>query len=680
MASTMTLKITESEKSADNYSLILSAVESDTKVRKAEIEVPKMDFAITPDPVLTIINNQGISNDFHTIGEHLYKLIHRGSVGTEWDKLKGDGKSRLMLDIEPPEIARLPWELICNEADWLGTHPEHTIVRKFHPTNPVQNLKAPEFFPLRILIFVGSIPDDPKVSAEEEIRQIRYDIRNRFNLVHRIIDLEIVHNRSLTDLGNIYTAFKPHIFHFIGHGGFDPLGKPSLILNFFNAHHQMETKFWDAASILTSFNSWGIIPRFVFLNACRSNVPVDKDTNAMAWSVGQSFRRLNVPAVLTMQADIKGKIAGVFAGALYKFLAELDPLDKALVRARAEISNRVGLDTRDWATPVLTVAVPPEDVFSLKPPVSADELQNIIECQAFEEIEYFSARVGERRKIIQSFYPPPRSDRNLIIIKGGNRTGKSSLAKLSLQICALLNQNVRYVEVGDKTWLDVLLNISCGNPELAGASLIYQPLLPSAFEDFNWNLKQRLSKKEPSERNGAIVSIVNTKGTFYIDGDPMGLPSDAAPTLIEETFKSFRESLTQAAKEKPLVIVLDRFSDIRDQEVSDYLIPLLIQPIAAGELADVTSKEISSPVKFVMVFNDDEFRRFNIQARVGKLNDVTLEPFDRQGFYEFFKEFLYYVLPDEEPVNLQTIINNLKDVVWKNKQEFLPELVESFKP
>jgi hypothetical protein len=684
MTPTIVLKIIQSADDANNYSVILLNEQTGQTV---QCDVPKSEFNIDPDPLSTMLNNTGISPDFQKIGKKLYDNIHRGDVAAEWDNFKANNqKFRIYFDVEPPEIAALPWELINDGARRLAVKPNQTFIRRYKPNGPIAVL-PPESptLPLRILIVVGAEMNDLSVLAPEEIRQIKYDIRNNLNFVHRIIDLEVLVRPTLEGLKKVYIAFKPDIFHFIGHGGLDPAGNGMLVLNSLNDNDGSSTiTMWSSDTILLNFENWEWLPRFVFINACRSNFALSaKEMIDQAWSVGKTFRELNIPAVLTMQADIKGTVAGIFSGALYKSLAELNTLDKAVVSARETVISRVEgeVNTRDWATPVITFAVSPDEVFSIQPPVPPNVLQNIIQCPEFKEIDFFSARVSERRELIQSFYPlPPASpDRNLIIIKGKKKTGKSWLAKFCLQVCALLDHEVRYVEVGGintKTCLDILLHITCGDPKNAASSLIYQPLEKSAFEDFYWSLKHRLMQKEPSERGNNTVKVENINGIYHLDNEPVGLPAQASPTLFEETFSSFLEALKQSAgQQRPLIIALDNFAGIREQEITDYLIPMLIKPVVNGNLINKAAGETSSRVKFIMVVDNDEFNKFHLDAIFGNILNVVLEPFNQNNFYSFFEEFLYYALPDSPSADFQKLIEGIKPA-FKAKQEFFPEMVK----
>ena len=77
----------------------------------------------------------------------------------------------------------------------------------------------------------------------------------------------------------------------------------------------------------------------MFLNACRTASATAQD---MTWAVTEAFSSGGVPAVLGMQADIRGDAAAALSGPLYRALANGDPVDVALARARRRSPTRSG--------------------------------------------------------------------------------------------------------------------------------------------------------------------------------------------------------------------------------------------------------------------------------------------------------------------------------------------------
>jgi hypothetical protein len=655
------------------------------KIAGATLERGNLD----PDPVRTILETVDDSADFEKIGENFYKLLHQGDVATAWDAYKANHRRlRIQLDIKPPLVASLPWELICSNLDRFAVDPEQTLIRTYTPTRAPEKLK-PDSWPIRVLIVVGAKDEDLDVLPLEEIRWIesqiyKYDRQDPENhLVHRVIDIEILKRPSPDQLKKVYkTDFKPHVFHFIGHGGINANNKAYLVINHLNPlTSQFEPIHWTVDDIMNDIRDWKWTPRFVFINSCRSESKNQdyEENKKQAWSIGDIFRRLGVPAVLTMQADINGRVAGVFAGSLYKSLAELDPLDTALGHARSSAKTAAGgFDKREWAIPVLTVAVPPEEILPLKP--KAEHLNEIKNCTAFKEIEVFSDRQEERRRLIRGFYPlPPEiENRDLIVVKGGQETGKSWLVKWGMEACALLNHDIRYVEVGgedSKTWLDILFQIRFGNEGQRSSLLLHNRLDDAAFQRFHWEIESRFKgHKPPPAWDGTVVPPRQLK---VADPD-----AKWTPDFIEETFKSFRTSLVQSAKiNNPLIIVMDHFTKnggVIEGEMVKYLIPNLLVFAAKKELRDKISDNEVRAVKFILVLTEGEYEDFKIKELIGGNYDVELTNIEPKHYEDAAKEYLYRIrdskkvsMTDEQFQDMLKIIQ-YKTSIMKSKNERWP--------
>lgn len=662
---TITLEIGLPDKTSGEYPLRLLfhgagglEEKASAKIAGAKLERGNLD----PDPVKTILETDDDSADFEKIGENFYELLHQGDVGTVWDDYKANHpRLRVQLDIKPPLVASLPWELICSDLDRLAVNPEQTLIRAYQPARAPEKMR-PDSWPIRVLIVVGAKDDDQDVLPLEEIRWIesqinKYDRQDPENhLVHRVIDIEILKRPSLEELQEVFkTGFKPHVFHFIGHGGINSKDKAYLVINHLNPQtEQYEPIYWTVDDILNDIRGWRWTPRFVFINSCRSESKHQdyEENKKQAWSIGDIFRRLSVPAVLTMQADINGRVAGVFAGSLYKSLAELAPLDTALGHARSSAKTAAGgFDKREWALPVLTVAMPPEEILPLKP--KAERINEIKDCTAFKEIEVFSDRREERRRLIRGFYPlPPEiENRDLIVVKGGKETGKSWLAKWCMEACALLNHDIRYVEVGgegSKTWLDILFQIRFGNEGQRSSLLIHNRLDDAAFQRFHWEIESRFKgHKPPTTWDGTVVPPRQLK---VADPD-----AKWTPDFIKETFDSFHTSLIQSAQiNQPLIIVMDHFTKnggVLKDDMVEHLIPKLLDRAAKKKLRDQISEQEVRVVKFIIVLTEDEYKDFEIERLLGAGHNVELGKIDPKHYEEVAKEYLSRIR-DSKKINI----------------------------
>ena len=685
---TIILQIGELDKNKNSYPLRLFVAGKKKELALEwitcdELDRTKLQFG---DPVTTFLTEVDALPIFQTIGNYLYRVLDRGTVAEQWKKLsdKPDGV-RVELEIIPKDVAAFPWELLNDGFAQLAL-PENRFTRKYTPAK--KKPLPPDTGPLRVLIVVGAKDEDTDVLPLSEVRHVETEIRkpNRFQadnlLAHRMIDIKVVFRPTINKLQDDYKDFKPHIFHFIGHG--ELIGNDGcLVINVFDekAGKYAPPVKWTAAQIFANFQTWGWLPRLVFINACRSDAQnsTTEDIRLQAWSIGDVFRRLGVPAVLSMQADIKGDLAGTFAGIVYKGLAELKPLDEAVAHARSEIMTAVTLNSPQWAVPVLTLAVPPEEVLGLNPNTRFKQLPAIKTCADFETIDFFSDRADIRRTLIQGFYPlpPEKPDKDLIIVKGGDEVGKSWLAKWCMEVCALLNHDIRYVEIGGEetqTWLDVLLQIRDGDPNKKD-SLIHQPLSASAFYRFNWELEHRFKgEKPPAEFDNRVVN-----------GRKIKLGDSAArwrPDFEADTFESFRQAIIQAAEiNNPLIIVLDHFTKgkgISETDMTKQFIPNLVAKAATQKFREQVSETEMKSVKFILVLTEKEFNLFKFDELVKSYHLVPVTPVKLADAKEVMLEYMRYCLDLKEEER-----RNLADALWpllKDTPEWTPKSLLRYVP
>jgi hypothetical protein len=621
----------------------------------------------------TFVKVRDENSEFSEIGRHLFALLHVGEVGRRLEELKlhrkADERFRVLLDIEPAgqdNLALLPWELIFNGALRPFQLFDDSIVRivKYGPA------AAPGIelinWPIRLLIVKG-VPD-PAIDIDPEVEKIEDGLR----AVDRLVDVEVLEYPDINKLETKCKEFRPHIFHYIGHGGATNTGDAFILLRRPGGGANAP---WTASQIQTSLKAWDWIPRFAFINACRTagrqNATIDDQINA--WGIADAFHGLEVPAVLTMQADIKGSLAGEFAGAIYERLGEGKPIDRAVALARVRLrdnTNAVNKDLkRDWATPTLTVSIPPRQILPMKPKASEELQDDIKKCERFDEVSILANCREDRRKFIHGFYPIPKCDpKDLIIVRGPKGSGKTWITLWCLAACALQNHDVRYVEVvshKSPKWLDVLTQIQNGDSSKAIAGkyqLIYKPLSPEAFYEFNHQLRYRIKNETPPEWN--------TKPVLYQDLDLSEL-DNLPENTVKDIFTSFRNALINAAQpNNDLIIVLDQFT-YKQGRISaghrEYLRKFLFEYAAAGRLksADETCK-----VKFVLVLSDDELK--NTYPELNKLkpywHEVLLEGIPAQDYEKVMREFFRIVRTAPQMQRLaKTIVDDNEVDTWIRK-------------
>ena len=145
-----------------------------------------------------------------------------------------------------------------------------------------------------------------------------------------------------------------HIFHFIGHGGFDPRTQGGVLVLSDETGRGRLVAADHLGTILHDHRSL----RLVVLNACEGARSTRADPFA---GVAQTFVQQGIPAVIAMQFEITDQAALIFAGAFYGAIADGYPVDAALAEARKAIF--IADNDIEWGTPVLFLRAPTGQLF-----------------------------------------------------------------------------------------------------------------------------------------------------------------------------------------------------------------------------------------------------------------------------------------------------------------------------
>jgi CHAT domain-containing protein len=147
-----------------------------------------------------------------------------------------------------------------------------------------------------------------------------------------------------------------HVFHFVGHGGFDQQTQDGvLVLEDQNGRGRLVSG-QDMGVLLNDYDPL----RLVVLNACEGARADPTDPFA---GTAQTLIQQGIPAVVAMQFEITDLAAIVFAHELYAVVADGYPLDAALAHARKAVYTDVS--QVEWATPVLYLRAPDGRVFDI---------------------------------------------------------------------------------------------------------------------------------------------------------------------------------------------------------------------------------------------------------------------------------------------------------------------------
>ncbi len=294
-------------------------------------------------------------------GRTLFEALLAGDARALFDVSRAtaaqEGKSgvRLRLRIQAPELAALPWEYLYDPrlGDYLCLSRKTPLVRYPEIAQPIQPLKVTP--PLRILGMIASPSDQDPLDVSREQERIRQSLEKL--QTEGWVELTWLKGQTWEDLQEAMWDGPWHVFHFIGHGGFDSLRKEGVLALANERGNTYLLSATNLARLLADHTSL----RLVLLNACEGGKSNERDLFS---STAATLARAGIPAVLAMQEEITDHAAIQLTRTFYRALAHGLPVDAALAEARTAIRLSAA-QTLEWGTPILYLRSPDGLLFDL---------------------------------------------------------------------------------------------------------------------------------------------------------------------------------------------------------------------------------------------------------------------------------------------------------------------------
>src|SRR5829696_936926 len=298
-------------------------------------------------------------------GQALFQALLSGEVRTQYDLSLREAKQqnkglRLKLDIQAPELTVLPWEFLYDPGRnvYLSLSSKTPLVRYIELREPVEQLTVTP--PLRILGMVASPLDLAPLDVEQEKRRVEEAIKEL--QAQGRVELTWLEGQTPRDLQRALAVDGPwHVFHFIGHGGFDRASDQGLIALTNQEGNARFVQAEDLAQLLK--DHWDL--RLVLLNSCEGARGSESDAFS---STAATLVRPGIPAVLANQYEITDEAAIAFSRTFYQAVADGLPVDAAVAYARTSLKIEID-NTLEWATPVLYMRSPDGRIFDISPDV-----------------------------------------------------------------------------------------------------------------------------------------------------------------------------------------------------------------------------------------------------------------------------------------------------------------------
>lgn len=177
--------------------------------------------------IQSLTENRARLQECVAFGAQLFDFIFHRSVRDLFRRLEDKRtKLRLTLATAIPELAYLPWELLCDTCP--GELPEFLSYRRdVHLVRSLRLFNRADFTSadlgkagqLRILLVTANPFPRAEIDVVKEERMIRFILDEAPPLEG--VSLEVLHNATLQGLRQSLLDYKPHVVHMACHGGYN---------------------------------------------------------------------------------------------------------------------------------------------------------------------------------------------------------------------------------------------------------------------------------------------------------------------------------------------------------------------------------------------------------------------------------------------------------------------------
>ncbi len=305
-------------------------------------------------------------------GRKLWETVFTGDVAVAWqrstDQVDRDGRGlrvRLRLD-DAPDLADLPWEYLYQPTD-----DRHLVLSAWTPLVRFIDLPRPApplavTPPLRLLAMVSSPSDYPTLDTEAEWGKLNESLADLE--AAGLVEITRLERATLSELQRALRRTQFHIFHYIGHSGYDESASDGVLMLETDSGRARKVTGRELSTILSDARSI----RLAVLNSCEGARASAHDPFSGS---AQSLVAGGIPAVVAMQFEITDEAAIVFGHELYAAVADGYPIDAAVAESRRAIFG-AGNDV-EWGTPVLYMRSGDGRIFDMEaapqgPPTKVD--------------------------------------------------------------------------------------------------------------------------------------------------------------------------------------------------------------------------------------------------------------------------------------------------------------------
>ncbi len=309
---------------------------------------------------LSLIDRRQTNTDLlKQLGQEFYNWLFPGPIHAHFRQTEAvarvhEAKIRLRLRIEADPIASLPLEFIYRTEGgyFMAINPDTALSRYLNLPLPPGRVRHREG-PLHLLTIIANPSDQTPLNPDEWEAIIQQALAKP--IAQGQITLQTVKRATSKEIRNTLLRQSPDIIQFVGHGIYRN-GKGYLAL----VNKDSTTKLLDDEGFANLFLGYTSRLGLISLATCES---AKSDSPQGFLGIAPKLVQCGIPAVVAMQYTVFITTAKIFLENFYAAVAARKPVDWATQWARNAISQEVGLDNREFATPVLYMRAADGQVF-----------------------------------------------------------------------------------------------------------------------------------------------------------------------------------------------------------------------------------------------------------------------------------------------------------------------------
>lgn len=313
-------------------------------------------------------------------GQTLFRSLFTNEIRAAYlashnDAVRQSKGLRVKLTLDAPELVNYPWEFLYDPStsQFLSLFEDTPILRYVELARPILPLTVTP--PLRILAMASSPKDYEPLDLARERRNLAQAVAPLLQAA--LLEIDWLALATLDALREQLLKRTYHIFHFIGHGGFDDREQDGVLI-FENANQYANRVSGERLAVVLGNHR---TLRLAILNACEGARTSEQDP--FAGTALTLVRTGNLPAVIAMQFEISDIAAIQFASGFYSALAANRPVDAAVSQGRQAIFTND--NDVEWSTPVLYLRAADGVIFQVDTNRAAEDAERIAAEQAEQE-------------------------------------------------------------------------------------------------------------------------------------------------------------------------------------------------------------------------------------------------------------------------------------------------------